>query len=278
MLGKLIKHEWRALKNPFIIFLVVLILTTALSCITLLFINPAYNEVVIGFSAILTFCMFLLYYMGLIVCSIGSNIMIAVRFYKSCYTDEGYLTHTLPISSKQLLLGKTISYSLFSLTMGALMVLSIFVIIFVAIAHFGSFADFSDFPAFAEINAGFSEELGIGIIPFILFLIVYCVGASIAHIIIITGCVSIGQLMTKHRVLGALLAYFAFYMIVQTISTFAAIPMSTSILKAELAGDTMTMWELSGPLYLIISAIYVVIAVIMYFVNLHMMTKRLNLE
>ncbi len=278
MLGKLIKHEWRALKNPFIIFLVVLILTTALSCITLLFINPAYNEVVMGFSAILSFCMFMLYYMGLIVCSIGSNIMIAIRFYKSCYTDEGYLTHTLPISSKQLLLGKTITYSLFSLVMGALMVLSVFVIIFVAIAHFGSFADFSGFPAYAEINAGFREEFGIGIVPFILLLIVYCIGASIANIIIITGCVSIGQLMTKHRILGALLAYFAFYMIVQIISTFAAIPMSTSILKAELAGDTLTMWELMGPLYLIIGGIYVVIAVIMYFVNLHMMTKRLNLE
>lgn len=278
MLGKIIKHEWRAMRKPLMIFFVVLAITTALSCITLLFINPEFNDVVIGFSAILFVCVLLLYYMGLIVCSFGTNIMIAVRFYKSCYTDEGYLTHTLPVSSKQLLLGKTISYCIFSLAMGALAVLTVFIIIGVAIAHFGSFVDMSEIPAFAEINAEISQELGIGIIPFILFLIVYCVVVAIAGIIIITGCISIGQLMTKHRVLGALLAYFGFYMIVQIISMFSVIPMTSSILKAELAGATMTMWELTGPLYLLIGGVYVVIAVIMYFVNLHMMTKRLNLE
>ncbi len=278
MLGKLIKHEWRAMRKPLIIFLVVLAVTTALSCITLLFINPAFNEVVIGLSAILFVCVFLLYYMGLIVCSIGTNIMIAVRFYKSCYTDEGYLTHTLPVSSKQLLLGKTLTYSIVNIVMGALMILSVFVIVGVGFAHFSSFADFSGFPSFTEIDAGFRSEAGIGLIPLILFVVIYCIVVYIANIIIITGCVSVGQLMTKHRVLGALLAYFAFYMIVQTLSTFAVFPMSTALIKAELAGETMTMWELMGSSISIVGVIYFVIAVIMYFVNLHMMTKKLNLE
>lgn len=280
MLGKLIKHEWRAMKKPLIIFFVVLAVTTALSCITLLFINPAFNDVVIGFSAILFICVILLYYMGLIVCSIGTNIMIAVRFYKSCYTDEGYLTHTLPVSSKQLLLGKTITYCIVNIAMGALMILSVFVIVGVGIAHFGSLdaSIFSDFPSFAEIDAGFRAEAGIGLIPLLLFVIVFCIGAYIANIIIITGCISLGQLMAKHRVMGALLAYFGFYMIVQVVSIIAAIPMYGNIFKAELAGTTMTMWSLMGPTYIIVGVIYVVIAVIMYFVNLHMMTKRLNLE
>lgn len=283
MLSKLIKHEWRALKNPFIIFLVVLIITTALSCITLLFINPAFDEVVMGLSTMLTFCMLMLYYLGLIACSIGPNIVIAIRFYKSCYTDEGYLTHTLPISSKQLLLGKLLTYFIFSLAMGAIMVLSVFVIIGVAIAHFGSFSEMSFAEIMSELDlAALSDVMesaaGIGLIPFILFLLVYCIGTAITHIIIITGCVSLGQLMTKHRVLGAILAYFAFYMIVQTISTFAAFPMTGNMLQAEMVGTTMTMWELMSPLYIFIGAIYVVVAVIMYFVNLHMMTKKLNLE
>lgn len=280
MLGKLIKHEWRAMKKPLMIFLVVLAVTTALSCITLLFINPAFNDVVIGFSAILFICVILLYYMGIIVCSIGTSIMIAVRFYKSCYTDEGYLTHTLPVTSKQLLLGKIITYSITNIAMGTLIVLSVFVIVGVGIAHFGSLdaSIFAGFPSFAEMNAGFRAEVGISLISLLLFVVIYCIGANIANIIIITGCISLGQLMAKHRVMGALLAYFGFYMIVQVVSIVAAIPMYGNIIKAELAGTTMTMWSLMGPTYIIVGVIYVVIAVIMYFVNLHMMTKRLNLE
>jgi len=277
MLSKLIKHEWRAMRKYFLIFFIVMAVTTALSCITLLFINPAFDDVVIGFSTLLFMAVILLYYLGMIVCSIGSNVVIAVRFYKSCYTDEGYLTHTLPVNSNQLLIGKTIAYFLFSLIMGALMVLSVLLIIGTGFAHFGTFVDLSSID-FSELTVAMKEETGIDLIPFILFLIVYCIVISLANILIITGCISIGQLMSKHRILGALLAYFGFYMIVQIVSTFASIPMTTSILKAELSGTTMTMWEVLGPVYLLVGGLYVVIAAIMYFINIHMMTKRLNLE
>ncbi|MBE5875821.1 MAG: hypothetical protein E7290_02895 [Lachnospiraceae bacterium] len=265
------------MRKYFLIFFIVMAVTTALSCITLLFINPAFDDVVIGFSTLLFMAVILLYYLGMIVCSIGSNVVIAVRFYKSCYTDEGYLTHTLPVNSNQLLIGKTIAYFLFSLIMGALMVLSVLLIIGTGFAHFGTFVDLSSID-FSELTVAMKEETGIDLIPFILFLIVYCIVISLANILIITGCISIGQLMSKHRILGALLAYFGFYMIVQIVSTFASIPMTTSILKAELSGTTMTMWEVLGPVYLLVGGLYVVIAAIMYFINIHMMTKRLNLE
>lgn len=278
MLSKLIKHEWRAMHKPLMIFFLVIAITTALSCVTLLFIDPAFNDVVVGFSSILLICVLLLYYFGLIVCAVGSNILIAIRFYKSCYTDEGYLTHTLPVSSKQLLLGKVLTYFIVNITTIVIMVASVLIICGVGAAHFGSFVDFSNMPAFAEINNEFYNEMGISFVSFLIFMAVYCLAACFAHTIIILGCVSLGQLMTKHRIAGALLAYFGFYTIVQIISFFAAIPMYTNIIKAEFAGTTMTMWELTGPLYIVIGIIYVVIAVIMYFINLHMMTKRLNLE
>ena len=36
-------------------------------------------------------------------------IIIAVRFYKNTYSDEGYLTHTLPVKRGTLLLAKVIA-------------------------------------------------------------------------------------------------------------------------------------------------------------------------
>lgn len=278
MLGKLIKHELRAMRNPLMIFFIIIASTTALSCITMLFIDPAFNNVVAGFSTLLFICVVLLYYMGLIVCSLGSNILIAIRFYKSCYTDEGYLTHTLPVSSKQLLWGKTFAYFIVNIVTTILIILSVMLLVGVGIGHFGSFADFSDLPAFSEINSAMYDETGISFVSLILFIVTYCIGSFLAHTIIMLGCVSLGQLLTKHRILGALLAYFGFYTLVQIVGFFAAIPMYTNILKAELMGSTMTMWELMGPLYITIAIIYIVIAVIMYFINLYMMTKRLNLE
>ena len=47
-----------------------------------------------------------LYYFGLIGCTLGTMLIIAIRFYKTCYTDQGYLTHTLPATTRQILNAK----------------------------------------------------------------------------------------------------------------------------------------------------------------------------
>ena len=109
MLVKLLKYEWRGLFSPLLILLIVLGGTAALTCGVILTITPKYNETIAWYSAMALVFSIFLYYFGLIGCTLGTTLIIAVRFYKTCYTDQGYLTHTLPASATQILNAKIIA-------------------------------------------------------------------------------------------------------------------------------------------------------------------------
>ena len=52
MLGKLLKYEWRGLRLPFLIMLVVLAGTTTLTCGVIFTINPKFDETIVGNQSI----------------------------------------------------------------------------------------------------------------------------------------------------------------------------------------------------------------------------------
>ncbi len=285
MLGKLLKYEWRGLRLPFLIMLIVLAGTTALTCGVILTINPKFDETIVGYSVIALIFSIFLYYFGLIGCSIGTTTIVVIRFYKTCYTDQGYLTHTLPVSAKQLLNTKILAAVVTNLLMVVAIVASIFIIIQVGLYHIFSFVPeytYAQFyREFIEVFIGgfheFEDEFGISFGLYFVYLIAYGLISLIANIITVFGCVSLGQLFTKHRIVGAIAAYFIVQFILQILGYFTAIPMYGRMLRGSYHDD-ITVFGVMSPTMNMTLLIVVITAVLMYFINLHMMTKRLNLE
>lgn len=114
MLGKLIKYEWKSLSRQFLVMLAILAGTTLVSSLIIVSINFEFDDVNENYSLFMLIGSVLIYYLGLIVCSIGTSLIVAIRFYKSCYTDAAYLTHTLPVSARQLVGAKTMLHALSS--------------------------------------------------------------------------------------------------------------------------------------------------------------------
>ena len=285
MLGKLIKYEWKGLIKPLSILYLVLLGITIITGLLILTINPDYDDVTIGLSVLFTMLSALIYYFGIIVCSIGTMLIIAIRFYKTCYTDEAYLTHTLPVSTKQLLTAKTITSVLCHLLSMLVIGLSVVLLLVVLVTHLINLgeiptaelsAGFSE--VFAELDREFANEMGISFSGYFIYLGVISIISSVCSIVSILGCVSLGQLYTKHRILGAIIAYFVMTFVLQMVAYLGMIPMYTKIFAAEYTGETILMFDLLQPTLIITLAASVVIAVIMCFINMHMMTKRLNLE
>lgn len=285
MLGKLIKYEWKGLIRPLSILYLVLLGITILTGLLIVTVNPDYDDVTMGLSVFLTMLCVLLYYFGIIVCSLGTLLIIAIRFYKTCYTDEAYLTHTLPVSSGQLLAAKTITSVLCHLLSLLVIGLTVIMLLVVLVAHM---INLGEIPA-AELSAGFSElfaeldyefakEMGIGFSGYFIYLAVVSVVSSVCSIISILGCVSLGQLYTKHRILGAIIAYFIMLFVQQMITYIGIIPMYVKLFAAEYTGETILLFDLLQPMLLFSMIISVILAIIMCFINRHMMTKRLNLE
>lgn len=62
MLGKLIKYEWRGLRLPLTIMMIVLAGTMILTCGVILTINPKLDETLAWYSGVALTLSFLLYY------------------------------------------------------------------------------------------------------------------------------------------------------------------------------------------------------------------------
>ena len=285
MLGKLIKYEWKGLRFPLMIMMIVLAGTMILTCGVILTINPKLDETLAWYSVMALMLSIFLYYFGIIGCTLGTTLIVVVRFYKTCYTDQGYLTHTLPVTPHQLLNSKILTAIFTHLLMIFAIILSIFIILQVGIHHVFSFIpDYSyaelrhEFSlVFADILDSFEDEFGLRLGLYIAYLLFYCIVGVISNVITLFGCVSLGQLYAKHRIVGAIAAYFLLQFVMMIIGYITAIPMYTRMLAGTYY-DNATVFGIMSPTMNMSLLTTVLLAVAMYFVNLHMMTKKLNLE
>ena len=175
MLGKLIKYEWKSLSRQFLVMLAILAGTTLVSSLIIVSINFEFDDVNENYSLFMLIGSVLIYYLGLIVCSIGTSLIVAIRFYKSCYTDAAYLTHTLPVSARQLVGAKTIASCLIQFLSSITVFLSIIVYFAVIIAAvLGSdTTSYTGTMSFAMLSTEFQQSLGVTLTQYCVFLIGY---------------------------------------------------------------------------------------------------------
>ena len=101
MLGKVMKHEMKATWK--VLFPLAMVLV-GVTLIGMLMMKMQVFEADIG--ALVGLAMLLLYIIGLIALSVTAFIFLLVRFYHSMYGAEGYLSHTLPVTTFSLINGK----------------------------------------------------------------------------------------------------------------------------------------------------------------------------
>lgn len=267
MLGKLVKQEWRTSWKVPVLFVIVLMVCTIIAGLTTT--APIWNTQWDGLS-LMGMMLLLMYYFAIIVCSVGILVYLVVRFYRSMFTDEGYLTHTLPVTARQTLLSKIITMSLWEL----LSMLATFA----SIAIFIGFLMFSSGDTEMVRNALQDSQMeGVG--GFAISIIVMSLSSCFSSVMILAGSVCLGQMIQKHRVLGAVGAYFAINTVLQIISFVVLLPFFLKLIEAEAAGGgEFSIFGFYTPVYLILSAIMLVVGIILYFVSEHLVQKKLELE
>ncbi|MBR1478438.1 MAG: hypothetical protein IJ608_10820 [Lachnospiraceae bacterium] len=133
MLGRLIKYEWKNLWKVESILAGIMAAFALMEAVMLqtpmfanLFLdNKEMPDVLEGLS--ITSMIFGAIFLALLIIGVlyGSMIFLGVRFYRSMYCDEGYLTHTLPVTKKELLGAKLITGMLWQIIMNVVAALSI---------------------------------------------------------------------------------------------------------------------------------------------------------
>lgn len=212
MLRKLIKYDLKALNRFLIIVHAFLILAAILGRI---FITSRAGNGSAEWNTTVLVLGFILSFLLLAGATYTTAIVAAVRFYRNMFSDEGYLTHTLPVSTNNLLLSKTITGSIWAIIDSMAIYLSWAIL----------FATPYVIKNLLESKTEIMTEFGAPNMNAIwkiagLTLLVSLVG-SIHTIIAIHFSIIIGQLMSNHRILGAIVAYFSLSLLISLITMIA---------------------------------------------------------
>ena len=218
----------------------------------------------------------MMYVMMLAGINYGITIYLGVRFYQTMYTDQGYLTHTLPVTKHQLLLSKILVSGLWIFFLMLSLYLSVFILGASMLSLFLP-QGYSLASLWRELGLNFGElleligeEMDFNVIRWLVTLVVTTILSPFATVTILFGAISMGQLFGKHRVLAAILSYIGIMVAVSVLSSvFRSILMFSRITSA---GSYLNN-SLDSSII-----INLLLAVGLYFVSWHVTSNRLNMQ
>lgn len=199
-------------------------------------------------------------FLALMAYALGSEIFLNYQFYKRKFTDEGYLTFTLPAHSWQIFLSSMVNIMIWSLVIGIVMFLAIGSIFAIGIVGTPLAEEFTipDY-AFEEIRDVFRE--------FSPALISYSISQFISSIVVMMTCITLGSILAKrHKILAAIGVYYAWSLIIGMIST----QLMGSILYVSSELDFTRV-------YTIETAIQIAVAMGGFLLSIWLMDRKLNL-
>lgn len=270
MLKKVFKYDFLAIARVAVPLLSVVLGLGVLNCglDAILCAKPDIPDRFLWVTWIAT-SLFVTSYIAIAVLDVIVAIQIYSRYYKSVFTDEGYLTLVLPVSTHRLLLGKFLASSLWIVISAAATVLSIVVSLIPIMVSMGPENTATIVASILRMFTESIEELGV--LNFVIQIIL-SVTVLIENILIVFAGITAGAtVMRNHRVIGAVV----FVYIANTVQSVMHSIIQGVLTPLILNGDVMIYYTVSNIVQFVIAA---VIAVVSYFVTYKIVHRGVNLE
>ena len=204
MLKKLLKYDFKAVFRYWWMLLPTLPVLSILLGLAIRFLmSEEYLEGDTLLASLLVMAAVLFLFFGIILVSASAlvtPILSLIRFYKHLYTDEGYLTFTLPVKRSTLLLSKVLNATIFNAMYVLLFSISVSLAILIVSPS-----------AFAELLSMLSPlPAGIGgwVALFVLEGLLLLLALDLFSTLLLYLCVTIGALVVKKAKLVAGLAIY----------------------------------------------------------------------
>lgn len=255
MLLKLMKYDLKSILKKMVFYYVSLLILAAVSKVLILIFSDTKFSVI---SVLPT----ALFFIGLYACLFVTMIISMIRYYKNMLSDEGYLTHTLPVKRHTILFSKMISTLIVEIISILVIALCGFLYSPTAVKLFIS----EIFVALNLINYDFSTIFLVILIIFEIILV------GVSQLTLVALCLSIGACFDKNKLLMSFVFYMIIHIVVQII---AGTILSISILLVlQGRGGIFSLYSVLTT-YIVVTIIYITLT---YFVNLVILKNRLNLQ
>ena len=215
----------------------------------------------------------------------GLYIPLFIKFYKHLYTDEGYLTFTLPAKRSTILLSKTLSTCIYGTMYFVVMGLSWAFLALVVIppeeqGQFFNTIFYTDL--FELLKEGFELGYGGWIIAFAIEALLVAAGAWFFNIALVQFCITMGSVIAKkHKLLASVGIYFGTTAVISILSRIL-----TFCVQIFLAGgtievlsnltETSALWAVFLAIFGVIAA-FATLGLAIYFTTLNLLERKLNL-
>lgn len=270
MLAKLIKYDLKSLNRFLIIIHIMLLVTAVLGRVLVVGRLMKNSDTISDAGAIILGIIILLFVLMFMVAAFGTLVLVGMHFYKNLFSDEGYLTHTLPVTRGELLASKTVSGSIWILIDEILLILSVVILIFVdPVVEL-----FSEHKSEIWSALDLPDTLGYGKI--LLALLALCVISAVGSALTLYVSVALGQLFSNHRALGAVIVYFCVTTVVSIISGVVGAADGAAGIVVE--NGTVMLYQFYVRLFWMAIGFELVPIVIFYLVTYILMQKKLNLN
>ena len=285
MFGKCLKHEFRATKRQLVPLFIALLGVGLLGGIFMIFwIRSLASGIQTTFSALGgLFSIFLfLGLFGLIVAvTVMVFVMIIRRFYTSFFTDEGYLTFTLPVTTTQHILSKFVVAAVWQTISGIIALVAVALVLLGALIGSGFSGESLEALTstwkellFALTQMSSLLNFGNAVLPTMTVLYVLIMIVTVASsIFLLYFSISLGcMLAKKHRVLAGILSYY----IVSGVFSMLSGAMQTVMQIVSISSQNLgIMLIVQFAVMLVISVIQLIVC---YIGTKWILTKRLNLD
>ncbi len=268
MLGKYMKHEFKETGKLMIPLNLVILVFTLLGVILLssrLFSPPA--------MALLAIASLTIYILSLVAIFIVVYVYFTVRFYKSMYQSQGYLTHTLPLSTGGILNTKILVSLFWVVVTVVITTISVLALIYTGIGQKWS-------ETLLETNFCLYGEFSLAslFVPIFFLIILGC----FEQILMIYASLSVGQLFRQYRVLASVGTFLVFYIALQvlgTITTFFTQFFSVNKIFSSSKADSITdVVRLYQQIFSVSTLEVIVFCIVFYLLCYWITDKKLNLE
>lgn len=223
--------------------------------------------------------------LGIVVCCIGlaifyvlSEILVFMRFYKNFYTDEGYLTFTLPVKKSQLLNSKTLMSLIVYVATALVLAFDVVLMFSVGIGD-EIFKDYIIRDILRTIRE-IIDIVGLYIPVYMIEAVILFVALRVLSALSIFICLTISAVIVrKHRVLAAIGIY---YLLGGAVTGFV----QTVLLRYNFYRVFERLSELEKPQVLcsvmligfLVIGVAVAVSTALYMAQNWLLDKKLNLE
>lgn len=280
MFSKLLKHEWRASRGLLgllslmalgvgILATVALRVLTSFSEQMMNSDNPLVMMALLSIemilpAAVLTVCIY----------AVAVLVLLLYRFYKNKFTDEGYLTFTLPVTPTQIYWSSLVNMLIWRLISIAVVVAAGLMVVLIGTAEYG-FINMDVLRGMSDVWYGLTALLQKLNSRETAALVLYAISGLVSllsGLMIPMACVTLGaSLAKKHKILAAFGLYYGVNVVVGILSS---VLMFVPTLMLSIQNNTDYIMVVSAAISLLLTAGLTVGG---YFTTIGLMKHKLNL-